>query len=295
VINGWKVDFIGIGAEKSGTSRIARIMEMHPDICMSKRKELHFFNEKDGHGMKIKNQNYALLGFDWYHSNFKVCNEDSKKGEFSPTYYCCPKAAMRIKKYNPKAKLICCIRNPIDRAFSQYKYDARIGVINRNISFEDAIKYKSDYLEKGLYCKHLKVYYSLFPKNQIHIVLFEDICDDINTVSKKLFQFLGVRKYRISHLAEKINEGGDPMTPLLNRAIYKLKYYCRRNKYLTKILCYFNRVGINDKVIKFTRIKKKSGYNIDIEPATRKKLENYYKKDIRDLEKLLNRDLSRWK
>ncbi|GAG88839.1 unnamed protein product, partial [marine sediment metagenome] len=56
------------------------------DICMSKKKELHFFNEKDGHGMDSKNQNYSLLGFNWYHSNFTKCNNSDLRGEFSTGY-----------------------------------------------------------------------------------------------------------------------------------------------------------------------------------------------------------------
>ena len=79
----FKIDFIGIGAEKAATYWIWYILQEHPEICFSKRKELAFFNEFDQHFLKVVNPRY-FRGMNWYRKQFHHCSKRKVKGEYTP-------------------------------------------------------------------------------------------------------------------------------------------------------------------------------------------------------------------
>ena len=80
-----KLDFLGIGAQRAGTTWVARMLEAHPDICLSEPKELHFFNEKPSYVWGPVNENFGP-SFDWHGKHFAHCRKGSVKGEFTPHY-----------------------------------------------------------------------------------------------------------------------------------------------------------------------------------------------------------------
>ncbi len=105
----FKLDFIGIGANRSATGWIYQCLKEHPEICMSSQKETHFFGKNH------------LLGFKFLKNNFKHCQPHQIKGEYSPEYISYPGSPELIRKYYPNAKIILCMRNPIDRLYSSFK------------------------------------------------------------------------------------------------------------------------------------------------------------------------------
>ena len=106
------VDFIGIGVQKSATTWMYSMLTSHPEIKGAKgglkNKEVNFFNRS------------YFLGFDWYNNKFEF--GDHIVGEFSTLYFPECSVPERVYKYNPDIKLILIVRNPIDRAFSQHKF-----------------------------------------------------------------------------------------------------------------------------------------------------------------------------
>ena len=126
----WKVDFMCIGAMKAGTTWIHGILAEHPEVGMGSGKEVHFFDDE---------QAYAK-GLDHYRSFFAHCAPGRLLGEVTPRYIHMPVVAGRIHAHNPDAKLIASLRNPIDRAWSQYRFDIHQGGrMSFYKSFEDAI------------------------------------------------------------------------------------------------------------------------------------------------------------
>ncbi len=110
-----KIDFIGIGAAKAASTWIFTCLNEHPEICSDSRKETNFFS---------RYYNYKK-GIKYYYSLFSHCSEDKIKGEFSPTYISSPQAPYLIYKHFPEVKLIACLRNPVDRAYSEYNFRVR--------------------------------------------------------------------------------------------------------------------------------------------------------------------------
>ena len=100
------IDFVGIGAQKAGSSWVAEKLRLHPEICLSEPKELNFFNEKHPYARPDKD-NYQSEGISTYLSYFQHCLSQNIRGEFSPNYLWDPRAPERIYQHFPNSKNHC--------------------------------------------------------------------------------------------------------------------------------------------------------------------------------------------
>jgi len=291
----FKLDFVGIGAEKAGTTWIADCLREHPEVEIPKVKEIFFFNDYDPHFLSIKNYRYAR-GLSWYARQFNNNKNDKKIGEISPTYLYSRVAAERIKKDFPQVKIIIVLREPVSRAFSQYIHDKRLGVI-KDITFDEAIRMYRNYLEKGYYSKHLKNYIELFGRQNILVLVHEDLLSRSKESLKSLYSFLELKdiKFIPANLNKKKNVAGKARYSLLNYTMMQLDYYLREKNmvYLLKLI---DSLGIRRLAIYIRNINsvKLSGYP-KMEKETEKYLKTVYNPEIKKLEKMLNKDLRKWR
>ncbi len=123
----FKIDFIGIGTGRSASTWIYECLREHSQICMSQPKETRFFNRNYEKGLK------------WYYKRFQNCSSFSIKGEYSPGYLVSLETPLLIKKHFPDAKLILCLRNPTERAYSHY-FLSKIRRKIPPVGFEDKSK-----------------------------------------------------------------------------------------------------------------------------------------------------------
>ena len=280
----FKVDFIGIGAPKSGTTWIYESLRKHSQICMSRPKGTHYFNRPD---YKQKADSYL--------SCFRHCKSWQIKGEFTPTYFLEEKIWERIKEYNPEVKLIACLRNPIERAHSQYLHATSVGAKSWK-SFEEAIRDSSGkLLVPGFYYKYLKKFFDNFPEENILILIYEDIKDEPVKFIQKIYEFLKVDSNfspdvskRVSPAKFKLTKLGKVLHKNLGRPLGKTEWG-RKIKSLPRVKKTF---------YKFTNFYI-SNINSPQKPSIKKETRDYlrkvYKEDIENLENLINRDLSFWK
>ena len=192
----------------------------------------------------------------------------------------------RIYKYNPKAKIIILLRNPIDRAFSHYLMDFRLGFCSEN--FENIIdqpenfpQYYQQYIELGNYFLQLKRYKDIFHNDQLLIVFYDDLKSDSPTVMKTIFRFLEIEFQDLDYSIQ--NSFLSPSNIFISE-LYK-----------------FNSLR---KIVKslfpepFLSLVKSIFFSNNSKPTFSdsiiKQLNAYYKSDIVELEKLLNKDLSKW-
>ena len=220
------VGFVGIGAPKCGSTWLFYALGQHPNICLSEPKEINYFNKNDSgwdhiNGTDVfpsNNPNYAN-DFDWYASHYKHCSVNSLKGEFSPQYIYDEEAPSRIHQNFPKVKLLVCLRNPVDRAYSEYnlhlrtnstiqsfetyveKELAEINDKSKNIEIEKGKNKDNEkkYLEKGFYFEQLKPWFELFPKEKILILSTEKFGENANDVFNSIFEFLDLKSYSIKN------------------------------------------------------------------------------------------------
>ena len=109
-------DFLGIGTQKGGTSYLHGLLQQHPHAFLAHPKELHFFSLHHGQGL------------DWYANHFAKAKAEQRCGEITPYYLFHPLTAERIHAAIPDVKLIVLLRDPLERALSQYLHSKRLGL-----------------------------------------------------------------------------------------------------------------------------------------------------------------------
>ena len=240
---------------------------------------------------KEKKKKYHQKGIEWYLQQFP--NDNNIKGEISPEYMFDEKAASRIKQHFPHTKIIICLRDPVNRAYSQYKFASQTLYI---ASFTKAIRKYPEFIERSKYYKQLKKYYDLFPRKKIKIVLFEDIKNNPEKTIQEVESFLNVKKIIPANINKKSNVTKEIKYPTINKILTKVQKIKTtkigriiwKSKTFTKIKL---------KIIHYIKkINKKNTRPKELPYETKKEIyQQYFKEDIKKLEKLLNMNLSHWK
>ena len=266
-------DFLVIGAARCGSTWIHEALKEHSAVCVpNRKKELHFFNRESN----------FKLGTEYYAAFFNEKSDNQICGEVTPTYLCDEKSAARIANILPDAKLIVCLRNPTDRAFSAYQGHVMAGRISENTSIFRADEIlvfdnQSSLLEHGQYAKHLERFFRLFPRENIHITFYEDFRKNPRVFIGEIYSFIGVKRDFIpSIINKKVNEG---------RYSSMLRIINVLANYAPLIL----RGRINNIVI-FLR-KRFAPVHKAIPPKIKTELDEYYKTHNTILMDLLNKPL----
>src|SRR5437763_14670366 len=190
-----RVDFVIGGTQKGGTSALDSFLRQHPEIGMpATRKELHFFDrEKDDTDYKK------------YHRNFKPKKKQHRViGEASPIYMYWETAPYRIWKYNPKMKWILALRNPVDRAFSAWNMETKRD--HEKLPFAEAIEKEPErcrmalplqhrvysYVDRGFYAHQVRRLFNIFGRDNVLVLLNEELRNDHRKTLRRVFEFLGV-------------------------------------------------------------------------------------------------------
>ena len=274
--------FICLGAHKCGTSWLFNCLYEHPDIYV-KDKIDYFYN----------NQRYALKE-EWYSDQF--LQKKMITGELSTVYLFKDKTnsvAKRIFEFNPKIKLLVLLRNPIDRAYAHYLQDIKIGHITSNTSFKKAIEENPNLLFWGKYKEHLETYFSYFEKEQIKILLFDDLKDNSEKLITEVYSFVGAETNFIpKSLQKKINSARIPKYSNLDVLKRKTSDLLRKSLVGEKIWWqlkhssfakqYYALNSSKHLALKLTNTK------------TRQELYSYFKEDIEYVKSLLSRNDLNW-
>jgi len=269
-------NFILAGAAKSGTSTLYNYLCQHPDIYMSETKEPFFFDF-----------NYDK-GLDYYSTFFKNYSGEKIIGEATVWYMSWPGVPERIYESLPEVKLLFILRNPIDRAYSNYMHDLRSGLYKPNQTFGYVIRNEEidDSIHRrivlgGYYYRHIQEFLKYFESDSILILLYDDIKSDFNNVGSKIFNFLDIQSnIYIKNYSDAMVSPYLRLTkllPIISSFVPMFNYFWKKSHHFRRIFLKYN---TNKKNI--------------IEDEDRKFLQNIYKSDINNLEIYLNRDLSFW-
>ena len=221
------------------------------------------------------------------------------RGESSTTYlFFYEKCIANIKRIHPnpsEIKIVITLRNPVDRAFSQYMHKLRDGA--ESLSFEEALEkeqwrkennwhFDYQYVQRGFYFNEVKAFLDNFPS--VKIYLSEDLRNDSNGVVNSLEDFLQIDRVPLD-FGDELNVSGEPKIESVNKFLKKknpLKSFL--GKLLPKEMRRKARLKVQSTVYKYNLEKK------EMNPETRERLKKVFKEDILKLQQLIGRDLSRW-
>jgi len=291
-----------IGAAKSGTTSLHDILGQHPEIYMSTLKEPGFFASSqlsqpmNGPG-DTRQQARACLDLKSYLALFGGTGGTPIVGESSTIYLYSEGAASSIAEFNPEMKIVAILRNPIDRAYSHYCQRSSSGE-EPLPSFEQAIRAEPrrindgwhpiwHYIRRGLYAEQLKRYLSIFDSRNIRVYLFEDFVSEPEAMVMDLYRFLGVDEAFRPNTNRRLNATPHlPRISLLNRMMTQR----------TAVTAALKRV-VNERLLSATsqvmrRWNRKPRPTVD--QRTRIELIKYYRDDVIELQRLIDRDLKAW-
>lgn len=209
-------NFIIIGCVKGGTTSLYHYLCQHPNVKRVlkglKRKEVHYFDRNYQRGLK------------WYKEHFPKTSETELTGESSPNYFHHLKVPSRMKILLPNIKLILLLRNPIDRAYSNYWMYKNAKTLYE--SFEESIHRPAMFI-RGFYARLLKTWYNCYDKSQILIIKSEDFFNNPQKYYLEVLNFLNLPHYRLDkYIKMTLDDTDKPYPPMkeFTRKLLKEKY-----------------------------------------------------------------------
>lgn len=295
-------NFFIVGAAKCGTTSLYYHLMKHPEVFFCEViKEPYYFSTKYAqiphHGKEDEindKKRTRLKTFDHYLELFKNATDEKIIGEASTDYLYFYQVADDIKAMNPDAKIVISLRNPIDRAFSAYYH--QVSKDRETLSFENALKAEEGrikdnysfiwrYKDVGLYSKRVKHFLDVFGPENVKIILFDDIKNDITAVVHDILEFLKLDTNLKVNASEKHRATGVYRFKKFNDLMFKQSLV---RKILQKLL---SQKARNRLLLKLTNMNLKKPQMKD---ETRKYLIDYFKADILETEKIIGRDLKHW-
>lgn len=280
-------NFIIAGALKGGTTSLYYSLKQHPEVFVSGLKEPRYFayeadnpHHADGAGLY-----FPVKTLPEYAALFEGATGEKAIGEASPHYLISPVAPVRIQALIPDVKLIFSLRDPVKRANSVYWHSFRLGQEDRPI--EAALTDTEYAVQHGLYYRYLRVWFDLFDRSQIKVILFDDLQRNPLGTFRDLCSFLNVDADFVPDLAVR-NKGGTPRHKRFGRLLERVKTHPIRQaidplvpKPLRRLL-----LDVRNRNLQETP---------PMPEAVARRLYDTFRDDITQLEGLLGVDLAAWR
>ena len=291
--------FLILGAAKSGTTSLYHYLSEHPNIYMSPIKEPKYFAlggqqlryGRQGDAEKMRKS--SVLDRASYFSLFEGAKDCQASGEASTIYLYSERAVERIKRELPEARLIAILRNPVERAYSNFLYMVRKGEETLR-DFEAALQEERNrrdwmpswhYVERGFYHRQLARYFDRFPQEQIRVYLYEDLARSPENLLKDIYGFIGVDRFLTPGELKKHNVSGLPRSETL----HALQHRPNVVRSVAR-----NLLPTEWKQKLSSHLRSRNLRRPELEPHTRKQLVDIFRDDVLKLQDLIQRDLSAW-
>lgn len=309
-------NFFVVGAPKAGTTALYAFLDQHPQVFMCPLKEPNYFADE------LRLENFALdeqprlaretraledylrgdlrakrfggLVSSWedYVSLFRNASTEIALGEASACYLWSPSAPGNIAARIPEARIIINLRNPIERAFSQYTQMVTVGRIRR--SFREQLRMNLQagehrfgmqwpLLEFGCYHAQIERYLRAFHRSRLHISLYEDLERDPASLLADLFHFLGVDPEFVVNVSDRHHQSSVPRVTTTAYYLKKWGWWPHLRRLLPRPLG-----------PRLRSLLVHSRSSLAMAPEDRRFLADFYRQDVERLSQLLDRDLTPW-
>jgi hypothetical protein len=267
-----------VGPMRTATTWAWQLLKDHVNVAAD-YKELFFFS-----------QNF-YRGFDWYLAHFERIIPGRPRIDIEPEYFPSALARQRIAAFIPEARIVCSLRDPVERLFSSYKVLARSASIPA-CTFEEACEKDWRLAEAARYGSHLEAWMNAFGTDKILVLFYEDLLSDPQAYADKIFEFVGIESRPLSaELRSRVHSSEGFTTP-------RSRLWTEIGKAIGLRIWEFGNPHLNQLVRKL----RLSSFFYDIgapfvppDPAVVSRIKARLRPEIERVECLTGRDLSAWK
>jgi hypothetical protein len=270
-------DFIGVGPPRTATTWLHEVLSGHVGLPEGV-KETDFFVWQYNKGLE------------WYAAHFRNCPADRPIGEFSPNYFVGAQTRERIARDIPGCKIICTLRDPVERTYSHYR-KAREGEYFSG-SFEECLEKRPDLLEWSRYASHVSTWRRLFGTDSVLILIQDDLKANAQSFLNQVCDFIQIPRIQLANstLQDRMVNAipSLPRNPRIARAARIVRDRLQKRGYYSMV----NLVKRND-LRNFL-----FGGGPAFEPLRAEidaRLREFFRPEVEALEDMLGRDLSAWK
>ncbi|MEZ5542473.1 MAG: sulfotransferase [Pseudomonadota bacterium] len=203
-----KVDIFHVGPQKSGTTWIYECLREHAGVCCPPRDTIHYYDM------------FYARGPDWYAQAFAHARPGQQLFDPTPTYLRSTWAPRRMAADNPGARIIFCLRNPIERAFSHYWHEKKKLTIR--FEFADCLRNYDlfqSYLETGFYAEHIARFLDHFPRSALLVQRFEQLQQDPRGFLDELLAFAALDRDFEPSILNRRRNAASPRQTLVGRLV----------------------------------------------------------------------------
>jgi len=223
-------DFLVIGAQKAGTTALYAYLRWHPSVLGPSWKEVSYFDR------------HFPRGAAWYRGQFPTRGHRERVrrrtgwaavGEASPSYVFHPLAPARVAELLPHARLVALVRDPVHRAYSHFQHEVALG--REPLSFEEALEREEErlageiermcreptyfsapwwdhaYQARGRYAEQLERWLDAFPREQLHVVVSEEMGSRPASTYASVLEFLGLPHHALREFPRIFERAYPPM------------------------------------------------------------------------------------
>lgn len=289
-------NFLVIGAPKCGTTSLYYYLKQHPDVFLPVQKELHYFSyeqlKKNANGPGDSQVLSSLCAnsneYDKHYANAGV---ELAIGDISPSYLYYG-VQDRIQQKLGLVKIVAMLRNPVDKAYSQYMHLCRDQ--RETLSFHEALLAEDSRREKGwsdiwryaessLYADRLEAYMRCFGRKNVYIIFFDEFVSDPQSVMASLFHFLGLNENVPINTRETYNRTGKARSIKLAKFLNQPSSF---KSFVKRITPDPWRIALRLKMMDYNTGRKEKADDDSIQY-----LREYFSKDIAQLESLLGKSI----
>jgi hypothetical protein len=290
-------DFFIVGAPKCGTTSLYEYLRHHPEIYMPSTKEPHFFGSDLNSAMFVRDKREYL-------DLFASADGARILGEASVYYLYSRMAAREIFQFNPSARVLIMLRNPVDMIYSLHS-QAVSSAYEDILDFSEALAAEEDrargrripdiadfpqgllYSRIAMYAEQIRRYLDIFPANQVQVILFDDFIADPESIYVDVLRFLGVQDLGFRPEFSRINE---------NRRLVsvRLEHFVKRRLRLRELLKAAAPRVYSAIYVAFRRLNARRARRQQMPQDLRQRLVSKFAPDIAELSKMLQRDLTSW-
>lgn len=218
--------FVCLGAQKSGTTWLYEQLRQHPQVRMPAIKELQHFHPWHSDLAKYKEQFSPTRGH--------------VSGDITPEYFVSPLAPEQMAREVPKARLFAILRNPVERAFSQFRMALYLGNMKPDLPFEYYFEHDKGWIRsRGLYLEQIERYRRFFPSpKQFRVFLYDDLLANPARFYRQICKYLGISRHTPAsvrqHLDMPYAGDGRQISPQIHHLL--ANFYQEPNRELQRYL-----------------------------------------------------------